>query len=107
VKRYLHEKVLYLHEHTQEDEHILIVPGEEDTLKADGVADLLHPLAARVEDLALPGRCSASTRSRKILEKEMPDIIESGDPYQVAWKAHRLRRCAADSGGRLLPFAFP
>ena len=33
----------------------------------------------------------------RILEREMPDIIESGDPYQVAWKADRLRRGAAAS----------
>ncbi len=86
VKRYLHEKVLFLHGHG-EDEHVLIVPGEKDALTVDGRAKtytIRSPLVSKTS------RYRALLRLRaveEILMREMPDIIESGDPYQVAWKA--------------------
>jgi len=86
VKRYLHEKVLYLHEHT-EDEHILIVPGEKDGLAVEGRSrtySIRSPLVSKTSRYRALLRLHAV---EEVLEKEMPDIIESGDPYQVAWKA--------------------
>jgi len=87
VKRYLHEKVLYLHEHTEKDEHILIVPGEKDGLTVRGRSktySIRSPLVSKTSRYRALLRLQAV---EKILEREMPDIIESGDPYQVAWKA--------------------
>ena len=86
VKRYVHEKVRYLHAHT-DDEHLLIIPGERDTRTVTGratVYTLRSPLLARTSRYRAILRLGAIGR---ILAEERPDVIESGDPYQVAWKA--------------------
>jgi len=86
VKRYVHEKVRYLHAHT-EDSHVLIIPGERDERTVDGratVYTIRSPLLSRKSRYRAILRLSAIER---ILERERPDVIESGDPYQVAWKA--------------------
>ncbi len=87
VKRYLHEKAAYLHAHTTEDRHILIIPGAADGMTEDGRArtyTIASPLVSRTSRYRALLRLEAVER---ILEREMPDVIESGDPYQVAWKA--------------------
>ena len=86
VKRYVHEKVRYLHAHT-DDEHLLIIPGEQDTRTVEGratVYTIRSPLLSRTSRYRAILRLGAIER---ILEAERPDVIESGDPYQVAWKA--------------------
>jgi len=86
VKRYVHEKVRYLHAHT-EDEHVLIIPGERDERTVEGratVYTIRSPLLSRTSRYRAILRLGAIER---ILERERPDVIESGDPYQVAWKA--------------------
>jgi len=87
VKRYLNEKAAYLHEHTEGDRHILIIPGPADGMTEEGRArtyTLRSPLVSRTSRYRALLRLEAVER---ILEREMPDVIESGDPYQVAWKA--------------------
>ncbi len=87
VKRYVHEKVGYLHEHTTGDEHILIIPGERDEVITQGRAKtftIKSPLISKTSRYRALLRLNAVER---ILETEKPDIIESGDPYQMAWKA--------------------
>jgi alpha-1,6-mannosyltransferase len=86
VKRYVGEKVRFMREHT-DDEHILIVPGERDECTGDDrarVYTIQSPLISRTSRYRVLLRLEAIER---ILEKERPHIIESGDPYQVAWKA--------------------
>jgi alpha-1,6-mannosyltransferase len=86
VKRYVGEKVRFLREAT-EDEHILIIPGEHDECVGDERARIYtiqSPLVSRTSRYRVLLRLEAIER---ILEKERPDVIESGDPYQVAWKA--------------------
>ena len=86
VKRYVHEKVRYLHAHT-DDEHVLIIPGERDERTVEGratVYTIRSPLLSRTSRYRAILRLGAIER---ILERERPDVIESGDPYQVAWKA--------------------
>ena len=86
VKRYVHEKVRYLRAHT-EDEHLLIIPGERDERTVEGratVCTIHSPLLSRTSRYRAILRLGAIER---ILEAERPDVIESGDPYQVAWKA--------------------
>jgi len=87
VKRYLQEKVAYLHAHTTEDRHILIIPGPADEMREEGrsrVYTIRSPLVSRTSRYRALLRLEAVER---ILEREKPDVIESGDPYQVAWKA--------------------
>jgi alpha-1,6-mannosyltransferase len=87
VKRYLQEKVAYLNEHTRDGHHILIVPGSADGMTEEGRSrtyTIRSPLVSRTSRYRALLRLDAVER---ILTREMPDVIESGDPYQVAWKA--------------------
>ena len=86
VKRYLAEKTAYLRAHTS-DRHVLIVPGSETTVHEDGptiVYTVSSPLISRTSRYRALINLGAVER---VLESERPDIIESGDPYQIAWKA--------------------
>ena len=87
MKRYVGEKVRYIREHTASDEHVLIVPGEADERligERSRTYFIASPLISRTSRYRVLLRVEAIER---ILEKERPDIIECGDPYQVAWKA--------------------
>lgn len=87
VKRYICEKVAYLHEFAPEDEHILIIPGEKDELVTHGKSktySIRSPLISKTSRYRALLRLSAV---ENILEREKPTVIESGDPYQMAWKA--------------------
>jgi alpha-1,6-mannosyltransferase len=92
VKRYLHEKIEYVQNCTAADKHVLIVPGSKTAVKANGrsrVYAIRSPLISRT------GRYRALVNLRaigKILKQERPDIIESGDPYQLGWRAVRTGR---------------
>jgi len=85
VKRYVHEKVRHLHALT-DDSHLLIIPGERDERRVEGravVCTVRSPLISRKSQYRALIRLGAV---REILERERPDVIECGDPYQVAWR---------------------
>ena len=87
VKRYVSEKVRHVRERTERDEHVLIIPGEHDAVVEEErarVYTIKSPLISRTSRYRILLRLEAVER---VLERERPDIIESGDPYQVAWKA--------------------
>ena len=89
MKRYVSEKVRYIQNYTERDEHVLIVPGERDeTIVAERSRTYFigSPLISRTSRYRVLLRLEAIER---VLEKERPDVIECGDPYQVAWKAVR------------------
>ncbi len=87
VKRYVEQKVAYLRAHSPGDEHVLIIPGERTARRGDDRAriyEIESPLVSRTSRYrALIGL----NQVEDIFHLEKPDIIESGDPYQVAWKA--------------------
>jgi alpha-1,6-mannosyltransferase len=87
VKRYVHEKIAYIEKHSPEDEHVLIVPGEKTELASSArsrIYTIHSPLLSRTSRY----RALLNLRAiEEILERERPDIIESSDPYQIAWKA--------------------
>lgn len=87
VKRYIEQKVAFLRRQRPDCRHLLIVPGKENACHRDGIASVFtirSPLVSRTSRYRMLLNLSAVER---ILEEEKPDIIESGDPYQVAWKA--------------------
>jgi alpha-1,6-mannosyltransferase len=87
VKRYVSEKVRHVRERTPDDEHVLIIPGERDEVvrgKRARTYTIASPLVSRTSRYRALLRLEAVER---ILETERPDILECGDPYQVAWKA--------------------
>ena len=87
MRRYIEQKTAYLRKFRPDCEHVVIVPGETTGCTGDSQAriyTIASPLLSRTS------RYRALTKLHlieEVLEKEMPDIIESGDPYQVAWKA--------------------
>src|ERR1043166_8301988 len=87
VKRYVHEKIAFIQKHCPNDEHVLIVPGPKTqvtTTPRSRIYSIHSPLLSRTS------RYRALINLRKveeILERERPDLIESSDPYQLAWKA--------------------
>jgi len=92
VKRYVHEKIAYIDEHSAGDEHILIVPGpktEVTTNARSRIYSIHSPLLSRTSRY----RALLNLRAmEEILERERPDIIESSDPYQIGWKAIAVGR---------------
>jgi len=86
VKRYVHEKIAYIQSATT-DEHVLVVPGPKTecvTSERSRIYFIHSPLISRTSHY----RALINLRAiEQILERERPDLIESGDPYQVAWKA--------------------
>lgn len=92
VKRYLHEKLDYIEKHTSRDQDALIVPGPKTKVEVRGrsrIYSIRSPLISRT------GRYRALVNLRAvsgILRRERPDLIESGDPYQLGWRAVRAGR---------------
>jgi alpha-1,6-mannosyltransferase len=85
VRRYIGEKAARLE--AEGHRHVLIVPGEKTERREQGnrvTYTISSPLVSRT------ARYRALLRLHLVeeaLEREQPDLIESGDPYQVAWKA--------------------
>jgi alpha-1,6-mannosyltransferase len=87
VKRYIAEKVRHIRERTERDEHLLIIPGARDEIiesERARIYTIKSPLISRTSRYRILLRLE---RIEEILMKEKPDLIECGDPYQVAWKA--------------------
>ncbi len=87
VKRYLTEKARFIREQTSGTEHLLIIPGERDELivaERSRIHIIRSPLISKTSGYRVLLNLRAVAR---ILEKERPDLIECGDPYQVGWKA--------------------
>ena len=92
VKRYLHEKIAYIQDCMSKDKHVLVIPGKKTTVRANGrsrIYTIRAPLVSRTAQY----RALLNLRAvDQILRNERPDIIESGDPYQLGWKAVRTGR---------------
>jgi alpha-1,6-mannosyltransferase len=92
VKRYLHEKMDYIERHAPRYEHVLIVPGAKTRLKANG-RSRVYTIRSPVVSRSAQYRALLNLRAvEEILERERPDVIESGDPYQLGWKALKVGR---------------
>ncbi len=87
VKRYVQEKIAYLQEARPGDEHVLIVPDARTETTTEGRSRIyrIHsPLISRTSRYRALLNLQAVER---VFERERPDVIEVGDPYQTAWKA--------------------
>ncbi len=87
VKRYVQEKVDYLRRERSDCEHILIIPGERTERIVEPqrrIYTIKSPLISKTSRYRMLLNLGAI---ENVIELEHPDIIESGDPYQVAWKA--------------------
>ncbi len=92
VKRYVHEKIAYIDKHLPADEHVLVIPGSKTEVRGNTrsrIYSIHSPLFSRTSRY----RALLNLRAvEEILERERPDLIESGDPYQVGWKAIAVGR---------------
>ena len=83
MKRYVHEKISYIQNAT-DDEHVLIIPGAKTEViesERSRIYSIHSPLLSRTSRY----RALVNLRAvEQILEREEPDLIESGDPYQMA-----------------------
>ncbi|MBX7158210.1 MAG: glycosyltransferase [Verrucomicrobiae bacterium] len=85
VKRYLSEKKDYLLRET-DHEHVLIIPGNKNECQERGRTKIHTIASPQIEKTAGYRFLWNLPRLKKILLQERPDVIESGDPYQVGWK---------------------
>jgi len=87
VKRYVHEKIHYVQTQSPDDEHVLVIPGARTEVIA-GERSRIYTIRSPLVSRSARYRALLDLRAiGEILERERPDIIESGDPYQVGWKA--------------------
>ncbi|GAT33375.1 alpha-1,6-mannosyltransferase [Terrimicrobium sacchariphilum] len=87
VRRYIEQKVAYIRRHRPDCQHVLVVPGKRTECVGDDVAKVYtieSPMVSRTSRYRILLKLHLV---EEVLEKERPDIIESGDPYQLAWKA--------------------
>ncbi|MFQ3577749.1 MAG: glycosyltransferase, partial [Verrucomicrobiia bacterium] len=87
VKRYLQEKREYLKLHRPSARHVMIIPGEADREIKEGCGSIFtirSPLVNRTSRYRMVLRLS---KVEQLIVATRPDLIESGDPYQIAWKA--------------------
>ncbi|MBE2180735.1 MAG: glycosyltransferase [Chthoniobacterales bacterium] len=87
VKRYISEKIAWMRRARSDDRHVLIIPGESTDCREDGLSRVYTIRSPLVSRTARYRALLNLTAIEEILESERPDVIESGDPYQVAWKA--------------------
>ena len=92
VKRYISEKRLHVVEHTR-DEHHLIIPGRETRYEREGRLHLHSIRSPRLDFFSrYPSRYRLILNTKLVLDlldDIRPDIIESGDPYHLAWTCLR------------------
>jgi alpha-1,6-mannosyltransferase len=85
VKRYLEEKRKYAIANGHQ--HLLIIPGDETSCaetENSRTYSIKSPLVSRTSRYRALLHLGAV---QQLLERERPDVIESSDPYQLAWKA--------------------
>jgi alpha-1,6-mannosyltransferase len=87
VKRYISEKIAWMERSRPGDRHVLIIPGERTECRDEGLSRVYTIRAPLVSRTARYRALLNLTAVEEALERERPDVIESGDPYQVAWKA--------------------
>jgi len=92
VKRYISEKRRYILEYTR-DEHHLIIPGSVTRYEREGRLHLHTIRSPRLDFFSrYPSRYRLILNTKLVLDlldDIRPDVIESGDPYHLAWTALR------------------
>lgn len=85
VRRYVAEKAAHLE--AAGHRHVLIVPGKKSERVVEGLRTVYTIESPLVSRTARYRALISLNLVEEALEREQPDLIESGDPYQVAWKA--------------------
>ena len=85
VRRYVAEKADHLE--AAGHRHVLIIPGEKTERCVEGLQTIYTIESPLISRTARYRALINLNLVEEALEREHPDLIESGDPYQVAWKA--------------------
>jgi alpha-1,6-mannosyltransferase len=85
VRRYVAEKAAHLE--AAGDRHVLIIPGEKTERRIVGLQTIYTIESPLISRTARYRALINLNLVEEALEREKPDLIESGDPYQIAWKA--------------------
>jgi alpha-1,6-mannosyltransferase len=85
VRRYIAEKATHLE--AAGHRHILIIPGEKNARVEEGLRTTYTIESPLISRTARYRAMLNLNLVEEALEREKPDLLESGDPYQVAWKA--------------------
>jgi alpha-1,6-mannosyltransferase len=85
VGRYLKEKRAYIRDHT-DDTHLLLVPGARDEVIREGRLMTCTIKSQRLNDTSRYRVLLNLRKAQEALLELKPDIIESGDPYQLGWQ---------------------
>ena len=80
VRTFIHTKRNYITEQTKH-QHLLIVPGEQDSIERDGRATTVKIAANRVRGCEPYRFITRLDKVFAVLQKERPDIIELGSGY--------------------------
>lgn len=84
VRRYITEKRLYIQNNT-EDEHVLIIPGKKTETKREGQLITCTIASPPINKTSRYRILLNLRQAGDFLRQEKPDVIESGDPYHLAW----------------------
>lgn len=85
VRRYVAEKATHLE--AAGHRHVLIIPGQKTARHVEGLRTTYTIESPLISRTARYRALLNLNLVEEALEREKPDLIESGDPYQVAWKA--------------------
>ncbi len=87
VRRYVSEKVRHLR--ASGGRHVLIIPGDRDTVSGEDDARVYTIASPRVSKATGYRVLLRLSKIERLLATERPDLVESGDPYQVGWRVAR------------------
>ncbi|MDR1303802.1 MAG: glycosyltransferase [Verrucomicrobiales bacterium] len=85
VRRYLTEKRRYLLRHTAH-EHVLIIPGERTETVNEGRLTTCTVASPKINRTSRYRILFNLKQAAQMVYEQRPDIIESGDPYQLGWR---------------------
>lgn len=91
VRTYIDEKRRYIERNT-DGEHVLIVPGEKDTVSREGRLTVHHISSPFIPGCKPYRMVLRLSRVQSILQAEKPDIIELGCAYTLPWAAFQYSR---------------
>ena len=84
VRRYVHEKIAYLMEHTPHS-HCLVIPSHRNAITHEGRTSVYEIKSPKLIGSNSYRMLVGKKNILAAIKEEQPDIIEVGDPYRAAW----------------------
>ena len=84
VRRYVHEKIAYILEHTPHS-HCLVIPSHRDAVTHEGRTTVYEIKSPKLIGSNSYRMLVGKKKILQAISMEKPDLIEVGDPYRAAW----------------------